>query len=78
MRVYMQTTQCVQREMNESDFEGTLVLEKLARLDQVDEFMAAVDSEDFKRAAALMKRARIDPETIAVVLKKMADPDDQH
>ena len=64
--------------MNESDFEGTLVLEKLARLDQVDEFMDAVDSDDVKRAAALMKRANIDAETIAVVLKKMADPDDRH
>ena len=78
MRVYMQTTQCVQREMNESDFEGTLVLEKLARLDQVDEFMDAVDSDDVKRAAALMKSASIDAETIALVLKKMADPADRH
>ncbi len=64
--------------MNESDFEGTLVLEKLARMDKVDAFMEAVDAEDFKRAAALMKTANIDAETIAMVLKKMADPDDQH
>ena len=64
--------------MDESDFEGTLVLEKLARIDKVDEFMDAVDSDDFKRAAALMKSASIDAETIALVLKKMAAPDDQH
>lgn len=64
--------------MEERDFEGTRVLEQLARIDKVDEFMAAVDSDDFKRAAALMKSARIDAETIAMVLKKMADPDDQH
>ncbi len=64
--------------MDESDFEGTLVLEKLARIDKVDEFMDAVDSDDFKRAAALMKSAAIDAETIAIVLKKMEDPDDDH
>ena len=29
--------------MNEEDFEGTLVLERLARIDRVEEFMAAVD-----------------------------------
>ena len=64
--------------MDEIDFEGTLVLERLARIDKVDEFMDAVDSDDFKRAAALMKSASIDAETIALVLKKMADPDDLH
>ena len=64
--------------MEESDFEGTLVLEKLARVDKVSEFMDAVDSDDFKRAAVLMKIADIDDETIAMVLKKMANPDDEH
>ena len=64
--------------MDESDFEGTLVLEQLARIDKVDEFMNAVDADDVKRAAALMKSAHIDAETIAMVLKKMADPDDPH
>ncbi len=64
--------------MDESDFEGTLVLEQLARIDKVDEFMDVVDADDFKRAAALMKSASIDAETIAMVLKKMADPDDPH
>ena len=64
--------------MDEHDFEGTLVLEQLARIDKVEEFMEAVDADDFKRAGALMKTANIDAETIAIVLKKMADPDDQH
>ncbi len=62
--------------MDERDFEGTLVLEKLARIDKVDEFMDAIDSDDVKRAAALMRSADIDPDTIAIVLKKMADPSD--
>ena len=64
--------------MDERDFEGTLVLEQLARVDKVDEFMAAVDSEHFDRAAALMRSAGIDAATIAIVLKKMSDPGDEH
>lgn len=57
--------------MDGSDFEGTLVLEKLAAINKVDAFMEAVDSDDFDRAKLLMKKAHIDSETIALVLKKM-------
>ena len=64
--------------MDERDFEGTLVLEQLARVDKVDEFMDAVDADDIDRATALMCSAGIDTSTIAIVLKKMADPDDEH
>lgn len=64
--------------MDEGDFEGTLVLEKLARIDAVDEFMAAADSVELEKAEKLMKKAGIDEETIAIVLKKMADPYDEH
>jgi hypothetical protein len=64
--------------MNEHDFEGTLVLEQLARIEAVDEFMAAVDGQDFEKAADLMKEAGIDEETQTIVLKKMADPYDEH
>lgn len=61
--------------MDESDFEGTLVLEKLAEIGRVDEFFEAVDADDFARAKALMKQASIDAETIASVLKLMGDAD---
>lgn len=64
--------------MNEENFEGSLVLEKLARLGLVDDFMAAVDSEDPERAAELMREAGVDEETITVTLEKMADPFDDH
>ena len=64
--------------MNEQDFEGTLVLEKLAGINKVDEFFEAIDSDDFNRAASLMKLARIDRATIETVLKKMADADGDH
>lgn len=64
--------------MDESDFEGTIVLEKLAEMGKVDDFFEAIDSDDFDRAKSLMKKANIDAETISIVLKKMATSDDQH
>ena len=64
--------------MDESDFEGTLVLEKLAQISKVDDFFEAIDADDFRKASSLMKLAGIDRETIAIVLKKMADPDGEH
>lgn len=64
--------------MEESDFEGTLVLEKLAEIDLIDAFYDAVDSDDFVRAKSLMKRADVDSATIAIVLKKMREADGRH
>ncbi len=61
--------------MDESDFEGTLVLEKLAEINKVDDFFEAIDADDFDKVRALMKRARIDSEAIAIVLKKMSEAD---
>lgn len=61
--------------MDRDDFEGTLVLEKLAEFGKIDEFFAAIDADDFGRAQILMKRADIDTQTIAMVLQKMADAD---
>jgi ABC-type Mn2+/Zn2+ transport system ATPase subunit len=55
-----------------------LVLEKLAEIGKLDEFFEAVDSDDFARATSLLKRAKIDSETIAIVLKKMGDADGEH
>jgi hypothetical protein len=64
--------------MDETDFEGTLVLERLAAIGQLDEFFDAVDADDVGRAVALMKRADIDAATIATVVRKMQDADGQH
>jgi hypothetical protein len=57
--------------VDENDFEGTIVLEKLAEINQVDNFFDAIDSDDFVKAERLMKRANVDSETIAIVLGKM-------
>jgi hypothetical protein len=64
--------------MDESDFEGTLVLEQLAAIGQVDEFFDAIDSDDVERATSLMKKAKIDAPTIAIVVKKMKNADGEH
>lgn len=59
--------------MNENDFEGTLVLEKLAEIGKVEDFFEAIASDDFEEAKSLMKKANVDSKTIALVLKKMED-----
>jgi hypothetical protein len=64
--------------MEESDFEGTLVLEKLAEIGRVEEFFEVVDADDVERAVKLLKRAGVDRETIAVVVKKMEEADGEH
>jgi len=64
--------------IDENDFDGTIVLEMLARIDAVDEFMTAVDSDDDHKAIELMRSASIVENTIAIVLIKMADPYDKH
>jgi hypothetical protein len=64
--------------MDESDFEGTLVLEQLAEIGRVEDFFDAIDSDDVPRATSLMKRAKISASTIAIVVRKMEDSDGEH
>jgi len=64
--------------MDESDFEGTLVLEQLAAIGKLDDFFDAIDSDDTQRATTLMKQAGVDASTMATVIKKMEESDGQH
>ena len=64
--------------MDEKDFEGTLVLERLAEIGRVEDFFDAVDSDDVPRATSLMKKAKVDASTIAMVVRKMEDGDGEH
>ncbi len=64
--------------MDDSDFEGTLVLEQLAAIGKVDEFFDAIDSDDVELATALMRQAKIDASTIAIVVKKIEESDGEH
>ncbi len=64
--------------MDERDFEGTLVLERLAEIGRVEDFFDAIDSDDVERAVSLMKKARILPSAIAMVVRKMEEGDGEH
>jgi hypothetical protein len=64
--------------MDETDFEGTLVLEQLAAIGEVDDFFDAIDSDDVQRASALMRRAKVEAATIATVIRKMEEGDAEH
>jgi hypothetical protein len=64
--------------MDDTDFEGTLVLEQLAAIDKVDDFFDAIDADDVQRATALMRRANVDASTIAIVVRKMEESDGEH
>jgi hypothetical protein len=64
--------------MDETDFDGTLVLEKLASIGRIDEFFEAIDADDVQRAVALMRSAAVDQQTIAIVVKKMSAADGKH
>jgi DNA-binding GntR family transcriptional regulator len=64
--------------MDDTDFEGTLVLEQLAAIDTVDEFFEAIDADDVQRATALMRQAGVDAPTIAIVVRKIEAGDGEH
>lgn len=62
----------------ERDFEGSLILEQLAELELLDDFMEAIDSDDKRSVVSLLRRAKVDDETIEMVLDKMNNPDGKH
>jgi hypothetical protein len=64
--------------MDDKDFEGTVVLEQLAAIGELDAFFEAVDADDVQRAVSLMRKANIDGPTIAIVVKKMHAADGSH
>jgi hypothetical protein len=64
--------------MDETDFEGSLVLEQLASIGEVEAFFDAVDADDVSRAIRLMRQAKIDASTIATVVRKMEESDGRH
>ena len=64
--------------MDEAHFEGSLVLEQMAAIGKLEEFFDAIDADDVQRAAALMKRARVDGAMIAMVIRKMKQADGEH
>jgi hypothetical protein len=64
--------------MDESEFEGSLVLEQLAAIGKVEEFFDAIDADDVRRAIQLMRSADLDASTISIVVRKMEESDGKH
>jgi len=62
--------------MNENDFEGTIVLEKLVEIGKIDAFIEAIDLDDLVRVKSLMKKADLDSNTISIVVAKIESGSD--
>ena len=60
--------------MDESDFEGSHILERLASLNLVDEFFQAIDSDNLDEVESMMEHAGFNEETIQSVLRQIDDP----
>lgn len=61
--------------MNEEDLAGTMVLERLASIGQLDAFYDAVDADDIDRVTALLRRARVHQRAIATVVDAIINGD---
>lgn len=59
--------------MEESDFEGSLVLEQLMSHGLLEEFWRAVDHDNLIRARELLIAAEVDRQTLDLVLQKMRE-----
>lgn len=57
--------------MGTSNFEGSLILEKLAEIGKVDEFYEAIDADDIEKVKRLLKIAGIDAESILALVKEL-------
>ncbi len=56
--------------------EGSDLLEVLAEKNLLEDFMAAVDSDNLAEVAAILDEAGIDEETIQIVIKKIENGED--
>lgn len=59
--------------MDEADFEGSLVLERLAEINKVDEFFDAIDSDNLGKVTSLMRKAGLDAATIQEVVQRIQE-----
>jgi len=64
--------------MDDADFEGTLVLERLAEIDKLDDFFEASDADDVERATRLRMQAHLDAPTSAGGVHKRRAADGAH
>lgn len=59
--------------MTEENYEGSLILEKLAEIGKLDEFYELIDSDDFEKISYIMREAGFNSETIRITLEKISD-----
>lgn len=59
--------------MTEEDFEGSLILEKLASLRLVEDFFDAIDSDNMSEVVSLLEEVNIDEDSIQSVLKQIRE-----
>lgn len=59
--------------MDEADFEGSLILERLAEINKVDEFFEAIDADNISKVTSLMKKAGLDVATIQEVVSRIQE-----
>ena len=59
--------------MDESELEGSMVLERLAEVDKVQDFYDAIDADNFVLARELMELVNTDENIIRLILKKVED-----
>lgn len=64
--------------MDETDFEGTFVLEQLTEIGVEEEFFDAIDSENVGRIVVLLKLAKVDPRAIALIVDRMEASEVRH
>ena len=63
------------KSMEDNLFEGSVVLERLAEINKVDDFYEAVDADDFSLIRTLLREAGLDESTIEIVLNMVAEGD---
>lgn len=59
--------------MTEEDFEGSLILERLASIGLKEEFFDAIDSDNMSEIISMMEEANIDEDSVRSVLKQIKD-----
>ncbi len=59
--------------MTQDDFEGSLILEKLASVRLMDDFFDAVDSDDLESVVSLLEEVDVDEDSIEEILRKIKE-----
>lgn len=63
-------------EADNDDFDGSLILEKLAEAGRLDDFYESIDEDDFKRARKILRETGFPIEMIHRVIQEIQDADE--